>query len=99
MKTWLWIALLFAACGTTGSNEKRVDVPRAADERAPRFERNGEAPEAGDDQWLERWFTREGFPAVSTDGTLVVTVREHSDGARGFPNLHVAAWRVSDGKA
>jgi len=91
-----WMVLGLVACGST-TGTTRTEVPRAADEGAPKLVKNLDQPEVGQ-SWLEGWFTVEGFPAVSSDGAYVIEARPLQDGARGFPNLVVEAWSVDDGQ-
>lgn len=96
MRSAYVLLMMLSACGSTPPVD-RGDFPvEALSEPGPRLTLQHDAPDL-EPEWLSRWITFEGFPAISADRELIVVARVFHDGARANPNLAIEAYRVSDG--
>ncbi len=89
--------IVVSACGSTPPVERAGFPDEALSEPGPRLTMQRDTPDLGT-EWLSRWITFEGFPAISTDRELVVVARTLHDGERAAPNLALEIYRVADGE-
>ncbi len=97
MRSALVLLMMLSACGSTRPIDRRTFPVEALSEPGPRLTLQQDVPDLGT-EWLSRWITFEGFPAISSDRELIVVARRFHDGARAHPNLAIEAYRVSTGE-